>query len=100
VKPALVDPDAAAVYGPRLTFERLRRLALARFPAHAETLENFLRPVRREMVVCADTSAPAGGKDELDAALVRLEDYLEALLVGEGVPGGDPSAARAGTRRS
>jgi hypothetical protein len=75
--------DLVVIESPRRTFARLRREALDRFPAFARTLENFFASVERAMETCTNPAPTPASEDEMKAALARLEDYLEALLVGE-----------------
>lgn len=56
--------------------EELGALAAARFPADAATLRPFLDELGRSL------ASPDGARDAAEL-LIRLEDFLEALLVRE-----------------
>ena len=79
-----VDPHSEAL----AALDRAERLALERFPAHAEAVKTFLAEARE--LLAAVNGAPAGeGAGPLAAylaALDRFEDLLEAFRLAATPP--------------
>jgi hypothetical protein len=72
------SPASAVAESPRRACEVLRSLALDRFPTQRRTLSIFFGEIQRAL-----DDAAAGSGDELEELLMRLEDFLDALLMGE-----------------